>query len=97
MKGQETLKVLTFKAAYGDQDKTVEISSINGSGGGTYHLMINRYYYGAFHTSLGRGYILSVQIPNRSPEKSKEIEALRPSLQTADIEILEEIFKSNFL
>jgi hypothetical protein len=37
---------ITFKAAYGDHDKEVELSMPFG-GGGHYHIYIDRFYYGA--------------------------------------------------
>lgn len=87
------MKELAFQAAYGDESRTVEIEQVSGANG-SHYLFINRFYHGSFHMEDGE-WILSVHIPNRTPEKAMVIEALRPSLQTADIEILVEIFKSN--
>ena len=82
-----------FKAAYGEEDKTVEISDVSGTGG-SFHLMIGNFYNGCFHISAGE-WKLSTQIP--FPPRTPDSEALRPSLQTEDICILEEVFKANFV
>ncbi|HMI03746.1 MAG TPA: hypothetical protein VK541_14780 [Pedobacter sp.] len=84
----------TFKAAYGDKDKTVVISAVSGTGG-TCHLLIDNYYFGSFHTTMAAGWVLGIQKPLKAPTNEQERE--RPSLQTDDIRILEEMFKENFI
>ena len=89
------MKKYTFLAVYGDEAKRVDITQVSG-GNGSHHLMIDGYYRGSFHEESGE-WMLNVQIPNWTPEKEMEMERLRPSLQTADISILEEIFNKEFL
>ena len=59
------MDTITFKAAYGDIDKTVVITFVTG-GHGVVHLNIDRLYYGQFAFRQGK-WVLLLQNP-QDPE-----------------------------
>lgn len=46
------MEKIRFKASFGMEEKVVEIEPVNGAQG-TWHLYIDRYYYGAFEKCNG--------------------------------------------
>jgi hypothetical protein len=40
---------IAFKAAFGDEQRNVELTNVAGAHGKHVHLYVNRYYWGAFH------------------------------------------------
>lgn len=58
---------IKFIGAFPDGDKVVEISSPSGSGGNSYHLMVDNYYWGVIGLFLdGWRVILQNQNPDYS-------------------------------
>lgn|GEM_PF-1011681 len=54
---------IKFKAAFGKEEKIVEISQPSGGGGSTYVIMIDNYYKGIIANQLG-GWRVVFQKPN---------------------------------
>lgn len=57
------LLAIRFKASFPEGDKIIEISSPNGGGGNTYHLMVDNYYWGIIGKNL-YGWKVTLQNPN---------------------------------
>lgn len=54
---------IKYYGSFPDGDKVIEISSPNGAGGNSYHLMVDKFYWGIISKNL-HGWRVALQVPN---------------------------------